>query len=106
MLFFLESNRASLLSICADRSDQAWRRNLISVSSDIAKFFVLPCEKSLSPLKYDSLKSQVEEIMGSLCIGLKAFFSEEVFSTLFRKGLVVPSSNDHAICAFEDLSTS
>ena len=77
-MLFLESNWASFLSICEDRPDKAWRRSLICVSMDIAKFFVLPCGKSLSPFKSDSLKSYVEEILGSLCIGLKAFYSDEV----------------------------
>ena len=83
VLLFLESNWASFLSICEDRPDKAWRRSLICVSMDIAKFFVLPSGKSLSPFKFESLKSYVEDILGSLCIGLKANCSEELFSTFF-----------------------
>ena len=84
VLLFLESNWASFLSICEDRPDKAWRRSLICVSMDIVKFFVLPGGKSLSPFLSDSLQSYVEEILGNLCIGLKASYSDEVFSTFFR----------------------
>ena len=61
---------------------------------DIAKFFVLPCGKSLSPFKSDSLKSYVEEILGNLCIGLKASYSDEVFSTFFRNSFDYPGCNE------------
>ena len=83
VLLFLESNWASFLSICEDRPDKAWHRSLIGVSLGIDKFFKLPSGESLSPFKFDSLKSYVEDILGSLCIGLKANCSEEVFSTFF-----------------------
>ena len=84
-MFFLKSNWASFLSICEDRLDKAWHRSLIGVSLGVDKFFKLPSGESLSPFKFDSLESYVEDILGSLRIGLKANCSEEVFSTFFRK---------------------
>ena len=83
ILLFLESNWASFLSICEDRPDKAWRRALIGVSLGIDKFVKLPSGKILFPFKYESLKSHVENILGTFCIGLKATFSDEEFSTFF-----------------------
>ena len=57
-----------------------WRRFLIGISLSTDKFFILPSGKSLSPFKFDALKSYVEEILCSLCSGLKAGYSEKVFS--------------------------
>ena len=80
------------MPICEDRPDKEWRRFLIGISLNTDKFFMLPSGKSLSPFKFDALKSYVEEIMCPLCSGLKAGYSEEVFSTFFS------NSNVYAAC--------
>jgi hypothetical protein len=46
---FLGNNRASLLSVCEGQPDRAWQRHIVCVSLEIAKFFKLPCGKSLYP---------------------------------------------------------
>ena len=78
--------------MCGDRPDKEWRRFPIGISLNTDKFFMLPSGKSLSPFKFDALKSYVEDILGPLCIGLKAAYSEEVFSTFFS------NSNEFAAC--------
>ena len=89
MLLVLEGNYRPFYSICEDRPDLARRRHLISVSLDIAKYFVLPCGKPSSPVKYDTLKLRVEETGGPLCRRLNAH--------------IVPSSS--ASCTLEGMST-
>ena len=71
------------MSIREDRPDKAWRRALVGVSLDIDKFVKVPSGKILFPFKFEPLKSSVEDISGSFCIGLKATYSDEVFNTFF-----------------------
>ena len=93
LLLFLESNWVSFLSICEGRPDKEWHRILIGISLNTDKFFMLPNGKSLSPFKFDALKSYVEDMLGPLCIGLKAAYSEEVFSTFFSNSNVFAACN-------------
>ena len=58
-----------------------WGRLLIYIYIYIHP--IVPSGKSLSPLKFDALKSYVEEVLGPLCSGLKAGYSEKVFSAFF-----------------------
>ena len=73
-VIFLEISEASFLAICEDRHDPAWQRHLISVSLNMDKFFEMPGGKSVSPLKYNTLKCLVEETLGPLCKFLNARF--------------------------------
>ena len=46
--------------------------DLICVSLDMAKFFALPAGMSFSFIKFDTLKSLIDETMGPLCKLLQA----------------------------------
>ena len=74
---FLGSNKASFLSVYEGQPDKAWQHHLVCVSLEIAKFFKLPCGKSLYPIKIDLLKSKVEGLMRPLCDFLKEVYAED-----------------------------
>ena len=80
---FLESERVALFSLCEDRPSKEIPCCLIRVSLDVSKFFELPCRKFLYPYKFDHLKASVKAFVGIFCIGLKASFTEEGYSTFF-----------------------
>ena len=58
-----------------DWPNLAWRRHLISVSLEVAKYSVLPDGFSFTPIKHDTLKPLVEETVGPLCRWLNAHFT-------------------------------
>ena len=84
---FLESDRAALYLLREGRSSKAWLRHLIRVSLEVSKLFMLPCGKTICPLKFDHLKRSVEGIVGDFCRGLKASFSEEGYSLFFSSAI-------------------
>ena len=53
------------------------------ISPNTDKLLMLPTGKPLSPYKFDSLKSYLEDILSPLCIGLKAPYPEKVISSFF-----------------------
>ena len=72
------------MSICEVRPDNEWRRFLIGISRNSDKFFIFPFGKSHSPYEFESLKSDVEDIISPLCIGLEAAYPEKVINSFFK----------------------
>ena len=99
MLLFLESNWVSFCRFV--RIDQIKhgaglllesRSTLISLSSCLLERFICP-------FKFESLKSSVEDILGSFCIGLKATYSYEVFNTFFGILMFMQVANESSSIA-------
>ena len=65
------------MSVCEGQPDRAWTRHIVCVSLENAKFFMLPCGKSLYPIKLELLKSSVEAIMRSIGNMLTEVYAED-----------------------------
>ena len=65
----------SSMSIYEGRQNLAWRRHVIRVSIEAAKYFAFADGLSVTPIKVVSLTRYVEETVGPLCTCLFAQFT-------------------------------